>query len=837
VFDSINGMGWIPLKERIHQIPLILAGPILRRTEPNAVTVWIALKQSRIVTLVVFDTNKRVLIKGRKKTIQLGTNLHVVAVTAKAAQAVLSHGEIYLYNLAFAPGETLTKAGVLNLEGTIADITYPQYELPSFAMVPNNFQDLRIIHGSCRKPHGESMDALAAADKMIAQALAKDPKKRPHQLFLTGDQIYVDDVADALLFMLVDASKTLLGWSELLPVVTDPEKLHPGKRNYLATRIAGLTASINKINRISHTAKSHLFTFGEFCTMYLFAWSDVLWPQLQDLPSFADVNPNSPKFAAGRALFEKELQHLQNFRQTLKNTRRALANVSTYMIFDDHEITDDWYLNVTWCDRVLSKPLGRRVIQNGLAAYAIYQAWGNTPDYFEDGKPGAALLQAVAEWTVAGGQNTQSEQKITRLLNIPFPEDIRHSNPRQVPHPCDSLRWHYTVRGPGYEVLVLDTRTWRAFPGQDFDFPALLSEEGCREQISSVVHSQDTQVTLVISPTPVIGVPLLESIQKAAKACAQKLGSTAWGFDPEAWSLEPTAWERLLSALASRISPPKQGRVIILSGDVHYSFAARLQYAATRPFQQLENSNTELIVVQFTSSSLKNEVSGASGSHSLHQKGFSPIRAVNYLPTAEILGWNNPQEKGIEVGVIYTFADEILLAIPLKIKGNPAKLDLVRERSWHRILEITKKPDWWYRIDFILGKDESVGKIESLDNINSSSLENKQSQSVIAPLPGEDRNLALQKYLAMAKNGSNNCAHLQNGREIVGVNNIGEITFESIDGKQIAVQTLWWQMESREKDKLLEPFPLTRYEVWLEFEAPEHPMAEVLQEVTTASNS
>ena len=35
-------MGWTPLRERINELPLVLAGPILRRTEPDSVTVWVA---------------------------------------------------------------------------------------------------------------------------------------------------------------------------------------------------------------------------------------------------------------------------------------------------------------------------------------------------------------------------------------------------------------------------------------------------------------------------------------------------------------------------------------------------------------------------------------------------------------------------------------------------------------------------------------------------------------------------------------------------------------------------------------------------------------------------
>jgi hypothetical protein len=50
-------MPWAPLAERFSSLPLILAGLMLRRTEPGAVTVWLALKESRMVTLRIDTGN------------------------------------------------------------------------------------------------------------------------------------------------------------------------------------------------------------------------------------------------------------------------------------------------------------------------------------------------------------------------------------------------------------------------------------------------------------------------------------------------------------------------------------------------------------------------------------------------------------------------------------------------------------------------------------------------------------------------------------------------------------------------------------------------------------
>ncbi|BDA66284.1 hypothetical protein RIVM261_051210 [Rivularia sp. IAM M-261] len=819
-------MNWIPLRERINTLPLVLAGPILRRTDNYSVTVWIALKESRTVTLVILDTNKNALITARQKTTQVGDNLHVVAITAQSNYSILRDGENYLYNIAFNPGESLNTPGVLNSEGSILEIAYPdvhsEYNLPSFALPPNDINNLRIVHGSCRKLHGESLDAMASLDKMIREALAVSVEQRPHQLFLTGDQIYVDDVADALLFMLMDAAETLLGWSEPLPGVTNLDELKPGQRNNLATNVAGLTASLDKLNRITDIAKSHLFTFGEFMAMYLFAWSDVLWVNEEDVPHYNDIYPQeaTSQDKQKESDFDKEVTYLKEFISTIKQVRRALANIPTYMIFDDHEITDDWNLNMAWCDRVLSKPLGRRVIQNGLLGYSICQAWGNTPLEFSNDKPGAALLSALQTWSKSKGNDPDSETEISKRLGLPTVTEIRKTNPRRLPNLDNSINWNYTVTGPGYEVVFLDTRTLRGFPGEDFDFPELLSDEALEKQLREI--SDDNKVTIVISPSPVVGLPFLEGIQKSAKAVAEKLGTAAWGFDPEAWGLQASSFEKFIARLALR-TPRQSSRIVMLSGDVHYSFSARLQYSANQPFEFPLPANPQLVIAQFTSSSLRNEKREPGGSYSLHLKGFVPFQLIDYHPKAEILGWSNPEAKKQEVGVVCTYADAFMQCLPLHIEKSPALINIVEERSWFRLPDITKKPEWWYRVDFL------PALLENLHYSSNPNLHN--TQSIVAPLPRQDRLKPLNHYLSMAKNHHEYKGLWGHGKEVVGVNNLAEITFEFDDTKQIAVQTLWWRLESHEKGKLLEPFPLTRYEVSLSFDDKDCPITDVLKEV------
>src|SRR5947209_3873030 len=100
-------MSWTSLTERFNDLPLILSGPILRRTEPHAVTVWLALKKPQLVTLRIYskndDGNLMPQFEGTRHTIRLGDHLHIVAVTARTTNSnqQLAWGRLYYYNVFF----------------------------------------------------------------------------------------------------------------------------------------------------------------------------------------------------------------------------------------------------------------------------------------------------------------------------------------------------------------------------------------------------------------------------------------------------------------------------------------------------------------------------------------------------------------------------------------------------------------------------------------------------------------------------------------------------------------------------------------------------------------
>lgn len=675
----------------LEQLPLILAGPLLRRTECDAVTVWLALKQSRLVTLKIHATKwgegsrlDRLLLQGERLTVCLGQHLHVVAVTARPiGNGSLRPGEIYAYDLGFGD-EEIDLRSALNAQNKEITVSYFPHYLPTFCLPPEDLNCLRIVHGSCRKPHGGGLDALPLLDRAI-ERFCDRPNSRPHQLFLTGDQIYGDDVADPFLAIATFLGDRLLGWQENLPFQKEYKKtseFKPGKRSEVAEEEGGFTAMLKNQSQL---AKSHLFGWGEYAVAYLLAWSPVLWPE--SFPSGKQIHLNN-KLARQ---WDREVEDLGSFIGDLWQIRRILANIPTYTICDDHDISDDWYLNREWCDRVLGKPLGRRVVQNGLLAYAIFQAWGNTPEQFVLGKSGDKLLSAAKAWSAAAGKNPTAEAEIGKYLGIP-PLDPQTGKPRWqrdgnvliLARDPQALAWNYTVRSSKHEAIVLDTRTWRGYPpGREraIDPPMLMSPTAFEKQLERPLKESEPseiEATLIVLPTNLVTLSLIDLVQRwdltRKKVFNNDVGDS-WNFNPEAFTqLLVSLWQH-------------RDRVAILSGDIHYSCAVRLSFWS---------GNRSSTIVQLTSSALKNS---EWSTRLIHTK----FKSLFPEPSEAWMGWKNRPEL---MEVVVT---------PQGTRTFPAKLSdsspVWRQiHSWQGYEEIAWQlaakdrnslPDWQYRLEWI----------------------------------------------------------------------------------------------------------------------------------------
>ncbi|GHO85490.1 hypothetical protein [Dictyobacter formicarum] len=826
-------MSWASLAERIEQLPLILAGPIVRRVESTQVTVWLALKEARNVTLCIYARDEHAQLqeqaRGTHRTIRIGDNLHLVAVTARVSREAtkLAWGELYYYNLYFGDEEQSTAEmahlgtpGILTADINEAEplqsIVYPGQPLPGFLVPAEDVHDLRIIHGSCRKPHGTGKETLSAVDSLIANACQQNGTARPQQLYMTGDQIYADDVATPLLHTLTDAGHILLAGNqkEILPGSQLPaDKFLPRMRKNVILNQARFTTG---------HADNHLISFAEYIAMYLFSWSDVLWPkEMLSVEAFwawlyPGVHAESVSQEKEQTHYREELQQLASFHSTLPKVRRALANIATYMICDDHDVTDDWFLDENWCQHVLQKPLGRRIIRNGLLAYALCQAWGNTPEQFAEPN-GAALLAAVDSWR--GDENTKQAEIIATTIGMPN----RHfSGKGSLQRSEQALRWHYSYEGPNYQLIVMDTRTQRHYCTPK-DFPGLLSEEAMRTQIEQI-ECEDAEVTLIISATPVIGVDFVETVQFWSRWRV----TDNYAFDREAWALEWGTFQSFLRTLSNL------KRVVFLSGDVHYAFGSSLEYWDIQTRQSAK-------FINFTSSPYCNEGSGAQ--ISVLAVGYPRLRSLlrgGKEPRLDFFVWDILGHDHHTLNYLLATIRKQLFrfwwSVPRLIAAQRSPSEIVMPAwGWVKGAFDNIPPSRSYRIRYLTNdlkresKDEHRPHINltrftlrplraALGGINILQILNRRIQGKLrartAPQIEPNANSAkenlleevieqsekIERKLERPRSGLMNAVLNYNqwlsrwkaGNLIVGYNNISEISFHWNNEKKEVTQKLWW---------------------------------------------
>jgi hypothetical protein len=792
-------MAWEPLSKRLEQLPHVLAGPVLRKVTPKTVTVWVALRKAAKVSLSVQDDKQTTIMEGSRNTISIGKNLHLVAVTAEKLPVFLdaTEGVVYEYDLKFDfDGKLMT----LNQATANAKLSYMPSGKPSFALPPKDPNLLRLLQGSCRMPHADGKDTFPIVDDLIA-ATATNAFARPHQLLLTGDQIYADDVADTLLLMLTDAGDTLLGWNEVIP----PDNLLPAQLPPYWREKPLSDAGFTSVD-----LRSHLLSLGEYLSMYLFVWSDVLWPATSGLPTidelfdkvqfggFPDSDPrhraNVEKVrktaASRRKTIVGDILAILQFRIALPQVRRALANIPSYMIFDDHEVTDDWNMTRSFCRDFYGKLLGQRVARNALLAYALCQHWGNAPEQFAavtPAPPGLDLLrlldtanptQANAFDQKAASLERQSTS-LTSLLGL-HDDAALSRKPHALFHDAHSLNYHYTVEGPAHQVIFTDTRTWRSFPNGGNESSEIFPEKQFKEQILNTPATGDRVLLVVLSTNA----PPVEPIRAAARHAGI---AKTFAHHPdvyEAWEIISNPFDRLLKALTDKLPLNSNGRrvgqAILLSGDVHHSFASRLIYRATNRFEDKTAQPATAVIAQLVASSFKKETGDTRG---FHREGytFAPAAAkflglIRRHEPQGYLGWNLSSKTQVGIIKVKQFkmghdSPQVLeVDVPLEVSGSrtievrPMIIDPLGASTTFFDLKLTVAPHYRYRLDYLVPTGTQI-------QLNAPPMPAMPAGAT----PAQRKQAAEAFHAAVAKYRIYN--HAAHQPKVVGVNNFGEITF------------------------------------------------------------
>ncbi|MEM9103752.1 MAG: alkaline phosphatase D family protein [Pseudomonadota bacterium] len=549
------------------ELPTVVAGPLLRRAQSNRLVLWLVTSKAvelevKLKTpskLHVFD---HLFLSDCVQKIEISKKCFCYLIDIDTTFDLPLDQKIFYDILLREPrNESQPWVAVTEMDNAL---TYPGEEMIGFVI---HSRIKKVLHGSCRKPHFHSYDALVRADSYF-ETHQNSPDKLPSVLIMSGDQVYCDDVSGPMLSAIHQLIKKLDFANEELPGKANfscddiyHENSHMYKRFELlpyAKLPQGIFDRFFSGARqpvfTSVHANNHLMTLGEVLAMYLLTWSPISWK---------NISLDPPQYLANNwhAKYQHERKAIENFRDSLSSVRRLLAHVPVAMIFDDHDVTDDWNLTAGWEMAAYGNPLSKRIIGNALLGYWLFQGWGNAPEQFSS--------------------------EFVRNIQIALSEPGQEQHNKTIDKLLDYSQWHYEwPTSPS--LMVLDTRTQRWRSEKNVHLPSGLMDWESLTELQQKLIGLDS--VIIVSAAPIFGVKLIETIQRVVTFFGKPLM-----VDAENWMAHSGSAHTLLNMFRHSKTPQAY---TILSGDVHYSFVYNIE---------LRHRKTSPEIWQITSSGIRNQ--------------------------------------------------------------------------------------------------------------------------------------------------------------------------------------------------------------------------------------
>ncbi|MER6689733.1 alkaline phosphatase D family protein [Streptomyces minutiscleroticus] len=241
--------------------------------------------------------------------------------------------------------------------------------------------------------------------------------------------------------------------------------------------------------------------------------------------------------------------------------RWLLSTVPTCMIFDDHDVMDDWNTSGAWVEDMRATPWWRERVLSGLMSYWVHQHLGNlSPADLADDPAYAKVLAA-------------SDGDATDVL--------REFASRADTDPA-SVRWSYRRDFGRVRLLMVDNRAARVLDEQRRSMLDPGEAEWLRAQALADRSSYDH--LLIGASLPWLLPHLIHDAEAwDAALCRGERGARWAGFgeklrraaDLEHWAAFPESFAGLADLIAEAGSGPEApATVCVLSGDVHHAYVA-----------------------------------------------------------------------------------------------------------------------------------------------------------------------------------------------------------------------------------------------------------------------
>jgi PhoD-like phosphatase len=300
-------------------------------------------------------------------------------------------------------------------------------------------------------------------------------------------------------------------------------------------------------------------------------WPDVLL-MLGDQVYADEVSPATRAFMESRRDVSEppgervtgfeEYTHLYREAWSDPTIRWLFSCLSTAMVFDDHDVHDDWNISRAWLDRMREQDWWEEHIVGALASYWIYQHLGNlAPESHREDELLGRVREADDGWPVL--------------------REFAHRADRTT----DGSRRSYCRDLGGTRLVVVDSRAGRVL------------DEGRRSMVDDeewdwvAEHATGGHDHLLIGTSlPFLLAPAMHHLEAWSEAVAGGAWGERWrdmgerireALDLEHWAAFGDSFHRLAElqrsvAAGERGSAPAS--IVTLSGDVHHAYLAEVAF-------------------------------------------------------------------------------------------------------------------------------------------------------------------------------------------------------------------------------------------------------------------
>ncbi|GAA1982099.1 alkaline phosphatase D family protein [Terrabacter lapilli] len=256
--------------------------------------------------------------------------------------------------------------------------------------------------------------------------------------------------------------------------------------------------------------------------------------------------------------------------------RWLLSTLPSCMIFDDHDIRDDWNTSWSWHEEMGRTPWWHERLMGGLSSYWVYQHIGNlSPGQLAEDEVYARVLEAAA---------TEGPDAV----ELDLTEAVFDLSRRVDRHP-DVYRYSYRRDLGDSRLVVVDSRAARVL---EPDHRSMLDPAELRwldEQLTGDVDHLliGTSLPFLLPP----GLHDLESIDEVlatgarGRLAARAAEKARQSIDLEHWAAFNDGFVDVFDMVMS-VARGERGAapasVVFLSGDVHNSYVAEVVDARSR---------------------------------------------------------------------------------------------------------------------------------------------------------------------------------------------------------------------------------------------------------------